>query len=102
VLKTAGATVPRFDDIDVRIINDVKNGTGQIIDSQDEVNGWPAYDKGTPQADSDHDGMPDDWEKKNGLNPENKTDGNATTLSKEGYTNVEVYINGLFGSGILK
>ena len=98
VLKNAGAIVPGYDEIDVRIINDVKNGTGQIIDSQTDVNGWPRYNEGIPPADSDHDGMPDDWEKSMGLNPA-KADGNGTKLSKEGYTNIEVYINGLFASG---
>ncbi len=42
-----------------------------------------------PPADSDHDGMPDKWEKANGLNPKNPKDGNA--ISKDGYTNLENY-----------
>ena len=85
--------------MDSRIIDDVKNGTGKIIDSQDEVGGWPNYNVGTPPLDTDHDGMPDDWETAQGLNPNDYSDAIVTDLSKEGYTNVEVYINGLFGSG---
>ena len=45
--------------------------------------------------DRDSDGMPDWWEKENGLDLRNGTDGNACTLSHEGYTNLEVYLNSL-------
>ena len=96
VLKNAGANIPRYDDVDVRIINDVKNGTGHIIDSQDDVNGWPVLDKGVPPADSDHDGMPDEWEQANGLDPAKHSDAYGTNLSDEGYTNIEVYVNSFF------
>jgi len=95
VLQKAGAIAPERDPVDERIINDVKNGTGQIIDSQDEVGGWPVYDPGTAPADTDHDGMPDDWEIANGLDPNDLTDRHLTNLSPEGYTNIEFYINGL-------
>ena len=43
--------------------------------------------------DTDGDGMPDVWERKHGLDPENPADGPAVTLSREGYTNLEVYLN---------
>lgn len=96
VLEKAGAILPQRDIIDSRIINDVKNRTGRIIDSQNEVGGWPVYNPGTPPSDNDHDGMPNDWEIKNGLNPDFYTDRLYIDLSPEGYTNIEVYINGLF------
>ena len=38
-------------------------------------------------------GMPDVWERKHGLDSENPADGSAVTLSREGYTNLEVYLN---------
>ncbi|MDE6813598.1 MAG: hypothetical protein K2J28_07195, partial [Duncaniella sp.] len=46
--------------------------------------------------DSDGDGMPDEWEIANGLNPDDKSDANLFTLDpREWYTNVEVYINSI-------
>ena len=51
---------------------------------------------GTAPTDSDHDGMPDSWEESNGLNPNDPADAHGTYLSDAGYTNVEVYINGLY------
>ena len=51
--------------------------------------------KSTPApADTDYDGMPDDWEKAKGLNPDNASDG-PMDRDGGGYTNVEEYINGL-------
>ncbi len=95
VIKNAGATIPMRDSVDERIINDVINGTGQFIDSQNEVGGWPKLDSGAPPLDSDHDGMPDDWEIAKNLNPQDPTDANKDR-NGDGYTNIEEYINGLF------
>lgn len=47
--------------------------------------------------DSDHDGMPDEWETANGLDPQNPEDRNNIDLSKVGYTNLEMYLNELAG-----
>lgn len=94
VLADAGATVPKRDAVDARVINDVINGTGGIINDEDEVGGWPELAPGTPPTDTDHDGMPDDWELAGGLNPSDAGDG-ATDRDSDGYTNVEEYINGL-------
>ena len=96
VLEKAGAIIPKRDVIDNRIINDVKNSTGKIINSQIDNGGWPIYDPGIPPLDSDKDGMPDEWEIAHGLDPNNPADRHLTSLSPEGYTNIEVYINGLF------
>ncbi len=94
VLANAGATLPQRDAVDVRIVNDVVNGTGGIIDSEDEVGGWPELAPGVPLPDTDHDGMPDDWELARRLDPSDSGD-SAKDRDADGYTNVEEYINGL-------
>ena len=60
VLADAGASFPERDLADERVINDVIDGTGSIIDDEDEVGGWPALEPNTPPDDTDHDGMPDE------------------------------------------
>ena len=92
VLNKVGATVPVRDQVDERVINEVKFGTGSIIDSQFQVGGWPTYHFGRPFKDSDRDGMPDEWERANGLNPMDDSD-NMSDLDEDGYTNIEEYIN---------
>ena len=94
VLASAGAIAPRRDAIDERIVADVKNGTGAIIDSPDQVGGYPTYDRGVAPVDSDGDGMPDEWERRVGLDPANPSDGNADR-DGDGYTNLEEYLHSL-------
>lgn len=103
VLKSAGASFRR-DTLDERIINDVKNRTGGFIDVQGNyphgtpyeqtVNAWPGLKSLPPPKDSDNDGMPDEWENKNGLNPNDASDASKTSLHVF-YTNIEMYINSL-------
>lgn len=100
VLLGAGASLVR-DAVDRRIVEEVKSGTASfgknkdgIIDSQNDVGGWPELKTVPAPTDSDNDGMPDDWEQKNRLNPNDASDAARYTLSKT-YTNIEVYINGL-------
>ena len=87
-----GNTSRHRDPVDTRVIKDVINGTGKIIYSQSEVGGWPEYKGGTPYTDTDLDGMPDEWEKKNGLDPYDNTDNNKDK-DKDGYTNLEEFLN---------
>jgi len=94
VLAGAGATAPQRDAVDRRIVDDVKNRTGRIIDSPQDVGGYPDLTGGNPPADSDHDGMSDEWERQMGLDPQNASDGNAD-LDSDGYTNVEEYLHDL-------
>ena len=56
---------------------------------------------GSPAVDSDRDGMPDDWEKKQGLNPADPADASLQTL-EAGYDNIEVYLNSLVESVIVR
>ena len=61
-----------------------------IITDVSQVGGYPEY-KGTPYKDSDNDGMPDDWETKNKLNPKDASD--AGKVNGNGYSNIENYLN---------
>jgi hypothetical protein len=103
VVTGAGASLWR-DVVDRRVIESLKNRTGGLIDSQEEFRDaqghLPGVDDLTERRrpadfDSDGDGMPDEFEKAKGLDPSDAADGNGTTLSKDGYTNLEVYLNGL-------
>ncbi len=94
VLAEAGAIVPQRDAVDQRVVNDVKNETGSIIDSPDDIGGYPKLASSIPPIDSDHDGMPDDWESKMGLDPKDASDGNGD-LDQDGYTNIEEYLHSL-------
>ncbi|MFV0290347.1 MAG: pectate lyase [Mangrovibacterium sp.] len=119
VLENAGATFPKRDAVDVRIVKQVKTGVVEypanvdlsdvpkfkhrrlpvdsykigIITDPKEVGGYPEY-VGKAYTDSDKDGMPDKWEKKHGLNPKDASDANGD-LNGDGYTNIEKYINAI-------
>jgi hypothetical protein len=94
VLAGAGAVAPRRDAVDERVVGDVRNGTGSIIDSPEQVGGFPVYERGVAPVDSDGDGMPDEWERRMGLDPANAADGNADR-NGDGYTNLEEYLQSL-------
>ena len=95
VLEGCGATLPKRDRIDELVVEQIRTGTGKIIDSQDDVGGWPELDPGVAPADADSDGMPDAWEKAHGLNPNDPSDTSQLNKDGSGYTNIEVYINSL-------
>ena len=97
VLAHAGASLHR-DAVDQRVTANVRDRKGKVIDSEDEVGGWPELRSQTALADSDHDGMPDAWEKAHGLNPHDPADRNADS-DGDGYTNLERYLNGLVAGG---
>lgn len=103
VLTHAGASFRR-DTLDQRIISDVRNRTGRLIDVQggyphgtpyeQTVNAWPALQTLPAPADLDKDGLPDEWEKKYMLNPNDPADAARVSLHAY-YTNIEMYINSL-------
>ena len=64
-----------------------------IITDIAQIGGYPEY-KGKPWKDSDNDGMPDTWEKRYGLNPEDASD-SVKDVNGDGYTNIEKYIYGI-------
>ena len=99
VLENAGATRPKRDAVDERIVKMVRTGTvtyeqgrGIITDIK-QVGGYPEY-KGEPYPDADADGMPDAWETKHRLNPNDPADA-AADANGDGYTNIEDFLNGL-------
>lgn len=118
VLNNVGANFPRRDAVDARIVKTVRTGKAIYVDNAPEfvspyvkrrlpadsykqgiitdirqVGGLPEY-KGTPVIDTDADGMPDAWEKANGLNPNDPSDA-ILDCNGDGYTNIEKYINGI-------
>ncbi len=106
VLKDVGATQPKRDIIDQRIVKETKTGVCKfggvwgansgIIDSQKAVGGWPELKSTPAPKDSDKDGMPDKWELKKKLNPQDASDRNLDR-NDDGYTNLEEYLNELAG-----
>jgi len=93
VLAQAGASRQR-DAVDERVIADVRNRTGKLIDSQDEVGGWPILRTRGVRPDTDRDGMPDAWEAVRDLDPADPADG-VLDRDNDGYTNLEEYLNAL-------
>ncbi len=96
VLTGVGANKPKQDYVDKRIINEVRTETGRLIDSVDDVGGYPRFELTIwPEGyDSDHDGMPDTWEREQGLNPADIADGNQDA-DQDGYTNIEEFLHEL-------
>lgn len=99
VLAKAGATLPKRDAVDARVTEMVRTGktttaTG-IIKDISEVGGYPelSYDPKKVPVDKDGDGMSDEWEIKNNLDPKNPADGSLDS-DGDGYTNVEEFLNG--------
>lgn len=119
VLENVGANIPKRDIVDQRVIEHVRTGKvfydtkadsidfyqfkyrrlpkdsykyGIITDIR-QVGGYPEY-KGESYIDTDKDGMPDAWEKKYGLNPNDPSDA-VKDCNGDGYTNIEKYINAI-------
>jgi pectate lyase len=109
VLQNAGCVLPVRDAVDQRIMNEVRNRSGAIIDVQggfahgtpyaQTAGAWPVLNCGAAPADTDHDGMTDAWETSQGLNPTNATDRQG--IAPNGYTNLENYLNSLVASTVL-
>ena len=66
-------------------------GTGEIIDTQEQVGGWPELKAWPSPTDVDNDGMPDAWEEQYGLSLD--TADNNEDIDGDGYTNLEEYLN---------
>ncbi|MEV4798377.1 Ig-like domain-containing protein [Nonomuraea sp. NPDC049421] len=98
VLEQAGATLPRRDAIDARLVDEARTGTGRHINSQKDVGGFLPLPSEVPApADGDHDGIPDAWESAHGLDPADPAD--AQAIGPDGYTNLERYLNSIERAG---
>ena len=110
VLDFAGASLHR-DSFDELMVSDTRNGkatyTGSglskgFVNSQDDNkpsdadaswSAWPTLASKEAPKDTDGDGMPDEWELANALDPTNPNDGK--TIGADGYSNLENYLNSL-------
>jgi hypothetical protein len=90
LLPNVGASRPIRDAVDLRVISDVQNGTGRMINDPAEVGGWPTLAPGNPIVDTDRDGLPNDWELAHGLDPMNAD--SMQDRNNDGYTNLEEYL----------
>lgn len=93
VLATVGATQPKRDDVDGRIIASVRDGTGRQP-SELATDAWPLFRSTAPLLDRDGDGLPDAWEEIHGLNPEDPADANRI-IGPDGWTHLELWLNSI-------
>lgn len=95
VTQHGGADLPARDSITKYIAETVVKGTGSIPKRIANLpgGGYATYKPVQAPQDSDGDGMPDEWEKAHGLSPNDASDAGADP-DKDGYTNIEEYING--------
>ncbi len=107
VIESAGASLWR-DATDQRIMASLRDRRGKIIDSQEELRDTRGKLAGIDDApvrrraadfDSDQDGMPDTYEREQGLNPQDASDGAELAANQSGYTNLEIYLDRLTRSG---
>ena len=109
ILLYCGASLDR-DEVDTRYMDEARNGTatysGSVtkkagrIDLVSDCNGYTENNFPTgsrPEGyDTDQDGIPDEWETAQGLNPNDAADAQLFTFDGRGwYNNLEVYLNSI-------
>ncbi|MBV7530382.1 autotransporter-associated beta strand repeat-containing protein [Chitinophaga sp. sic0106] len=101
LLPTVGASLPYRDYADYYVVNEVKSfgKKGELIANENSLpfgapTTWALW-SGNARTDTDNDGIPDAWEIANGTNPGVN---DAMTVTTNGYTNIENYINSITGS----
>ncbi|HEY4329092.1 MAG TPA: pectate lyase [Phycisphaerae bacterium] len=91
VLDNVGANLPVRDRVDAAIVQQARDRTGSLIDTQTQAGGWPDLKSATPAVCSLHDGIPDDWKTAHGLDTKEAI---AAKVGPSGYTYLEEYLNG--------
>ncbi|KAK1970059.1 pectate lyase [Colletotrichum sublineola] len=90
----AGASIVR-DAVDVALLKELASygKFGKLISDEASAGGVGTVAPGTAKRDTDGDGIPDEWETANGLNPNDASDG--MKIGAGGYANLEIYVNSL-------
>jgi hypothetical protein len=99
-LTADGTWISNRDTTELRLMTEYNNGTGKFPISENDVGGFPVITNGIPYLDSDHDGMPDDWENTHGLNANDPADHN--NIGSSGYTRLEEFLNGDAANGLAR
>ncbi|UQB69271.1 polysaccharide lyase family 1 protein [Epilithonimonas zeae] len=101
VIKNAGASFPKRDDVDELIISEVQSlgKKGIYVFTENDLplsnNGIDDFLKIDALKDSDSDGIPDVAELKMGLDPNDSSDALKFNKTQSNYLNIEVYVNDL-------
>ena len=104
ILAHGGCSLPGRDTLDLRILRELGDRTGRVIDVQggfphgtpfeQTLTAWPTLKSLPAPADTDRDGMPDAWERQQGLNPKDPSDASRLPVGAT-YTHIERYLNSL-------
>lgn len=98
ILADVGCSFAR-DSYDKEVLRQVAAGVGEnghdgIIDTPGDVGCWPVLAAGNARVDTDGDGIPDEWERANGLDPNDPSDASRVASGSQ-YTNIEIYLESL-------
>jgi pectate lyase len=95
IASQAGDSLCR-DTVDATLVNDLLSFgiKGRLVTDESEVGGLPHSIEGKGELDSDGDGIPDAWEHKHHLDPNNPADAQKIDPGS-GYSYLEIYLNGL-------
>jgi len=94
IVDNGGASLPARDEVDAYLIDELTSlgKKGLIIHTEEDIptKGPGSIKSADAPADTDNDGMPDEFEDKYGLDKNDPAD--AMKIASNGYTNIENYI----------